>query len=154
MPGTKEDVAVKSALKQIKDLDKPKVQTLKKNVQELKKAADKEKDILDETLLTITPDEKELKEDKSKFNPDDELLTVLITNLESPGHEISVGCGPTKRPFKGVYQHGMTYTIPRWVVRHIEGRCTPVYAYTADGTGKRYKKLSHYKNRFSCKQVY
>ena len=129
----------------------------------------KKQDILEKTLektkiielteeekeaATIAPDEKELKEDKSKFNPDDELLTVVISNLETAGRKIPIGCGPTNNPFKATYEHGETYTIPRWVVRHIESRCTPVYIYTSDGSGKKYKKLSHYKNRFSCKQVF
>ncbi len=107
-----------------------------------------------EVKEVISVDEKLEQEDRYSFDPENEILTGIVYNLENPGVPIDVGFGPTKNPFKATYMHGFQYSIPRKVARFIESRKVPNYEYVPDGSGKVVKKLVGYRNRFSFKQVY
>lgn len=84
----------------------------------------------------------------------DEEIEVEFYNLEEPGMTQKFPYGSTKSFKTYTLHHGQKYTLPRKVVRHIEGCQTPMWAYKPDGQGSMGKKLTGMKPRFQCRQVF
>lgn len=84
----------------------------------------------------------------------DEEIEVEFQNIEEPGLMLKFAYGTTKNPKTYTLMHGGSYKLPRHVVRHLESRQTPIWAYQPDGTGMMAKKLVGSRPRFNCRQTY
>jgi hypothetical protein len=85
---------------------------------------------------------------------DDEIISFEFMNLEEPGVPIKFVFGKMPRPQKYTLLHGGKYKLPRTVVNHIESRQMPIWKYTPDGEGRMAKRLTGYKSRFQCRQLF
>lgn len=84
----------------------------------------------------------------------DEEVEVEFYNIEEPGIMNKFSFGTTKDFTDYALFHGARYSLPRKVIKHIESRQTPIWSYEPDGHGKMAKKLSGWKPRFQCRQVF
>ena len=83
-----------------------------------------------------------------------EEIEIEFYNIEEPGVMNKFSYGTTKDYTDYALFHGAKYTLPRKVIRHIESRQTPIWAYEPDGHGKMTKKMTGSKPRFQCRQVF
>lgn len=84
----------------------------------------------------------------------DEEIEVEFYNIEEPGVMNKFSFGSTKDYTDYALFHGAKYKLTRKVIKHIESRQTPLWDYVPDGQGKMIKKLSGWKPRFQCRQVF
>lgn len=84
----------------------------------------------------------------------DEEVNVEFYNLEEPGLMQMFPYGTTKNFKKYTLMHGGKYVLPRRVINHIESRQTPIWKYHPNGDGGLAKKLTGYKPRFQCRQLF
>lgn len=95
---------------------------------------------------------KQISEEEQKWL--DEVIEVEFYNIEEPGVMNKFSFGTTKDYTDYALFHGAKYPLPRKVIKHIESRQTPIWAYEPDGKGQMVKKLSGWKPRFQCRQVF
>lgn len=84
----------------------------------------------------------------------DEEVEVEFYNIEEPGVINKFSYGTTKDYTDYALFHGGRYTLSRKVIKHIETRQTPIWSYEPDGHGRMEKKLTGWKPRFQCRQVF
>jgi hypothetical protein len=97
-----------------------------------------------DTLVAEANDEKDWLEEK---------VTIQFYNTEEPGNKAFFCYGKCDDPTSLTLEHNEVKELTRGVVRFIESRQTPIYAYKADGSGKMRKTLIGWKPRFQCRQV-
>jgi len=83
-----------------------------------------------------------------------EEVEIEFYNIEEPGVINKFSFGSTKDYTDFALFHGAKYTLPRKVIKHIESRQTPIWSYEPDGHGRMAKKLTGWKPRFQCRQVF
>ena len=83
-----------------------------------------------------------------------EEVEIEFYNIEEPGVINKFSFGSTKDYTDFTLFHGAKYTLPRKVIKHIESRQTPIWSYEPDGHGRMAKKLTGWKPRFQCRQVF
>ena len=83
-----------------------------------------------------------------------EICEFEFYNLEEPGLSIQFPYGNTRYQHNFKLFHGGKYRIPRHVARHLESRCTPIWDWRPDGTGRMQKQRVGDKPRFQMRQVY
>ena len=83
-----------------------------------------------------------------------EEIEIEFYNIEEPGVINKFSFGTTKDYTDYALFHGAKYTLPRKVIKHLESRQTPLWSYEPDGHGKMVKKLTGWKPRFQCRQVF
>jgi len=84
----------------------------------------------------------------------DQEVKIEFYNLEEPGLMNKFPYGTTRDYKVYTLMHGGTYTLPRKVIQHLESRQTPIWKYQPDGLGSMVKKLSGWKPRFQCRQLF
>ncbi len=83
-----------------------------------------------------------------------ELIKCEFMNLEDPGLMQRFTYGSTGNKHNFTFLHGATYTVPRFIQRHLESKSTPMWGWKPDGTGKITKYLKGRNSRFQMREVY
>lgn len=83
-----------------------------------------------------------------------EMVSYEFMNLEEAGlsQKFSYGNANNKHTF--TFFHGGRYKVPRFIARHIESKCTPMWGWQPDGSGSLKKEKKGYKSRFQMREVY
>jgi hypothetical protein len=84
----------------------------------------------------------------------EEVMDIEFYNIEEPGLMNKFPYGNTKNFKTYTLMHGGRYSLPRKVIKHIESRQTPIWAWQPDGKGQLTKKQVGSKPRFQCRQVF
>lgn len=82
-----------------------------------------------------------------------EVKTYEFLNLEDPGVMLNFSYGGKQR-MKFSFVHGGKYKLPRFLARHVESRCVPIWKYRPDGLGSMIKELIGYQPRFQMRELY
>lgn len=83
-----------------------------------------------------------------------EICEFEFQNLEEAGLCITFPYGSSSHRKNITFFHGGRYHVPRHVARHLENCTTPIWHWTADGTGSLKKHMSGKKSRFQMREVY
>ncbi len=83
-----------------------------------------------------------------------EMVSYEFMNLEEAGlsQKFSYGNANNKHTF--LFFHGSRYKVPRFIARHIESKCTPMWGWQPDGSGSLKKEKKGYKSRFQMREIY
>ena len=83
-----------------------------------------------------------------------EVCEFEFMNIKEPGVMHTFSYGNTKRSHNFKFMHGATYKVPRFIARHLESCCTPIYEWRPDGMGRMTKRYTGNDPRFQMRQVY
>ena len=103
--------------------------------------------IISKAFVTKKPSEKE-----DKFLREEGVYEFI--NLEQPGLLIKFPYGNAKCKHTFTLMHGGRYKLPRFIARHIDSRCTPLWGRKPDGSGIMQKEFKGTNPRFSMREVY
>lgn len=74
-------------------------------------------------------------------------------NTEEPGMMLKFTYGSSKNPKRYELFHGGKYELTEDVVRHLESKQTPIWAWRPSGDGRMAKSLTGWKPRFQLREV-
>jgi hypothetical protein len=83
-----------------------------------------------------------------------EVCEFEFFNLEEPGVSCRFPYGNAKHQHNFTLFHGGKYKLPRFIAAHLESKCTPIWEWRPDGTGRLVKKQIGNKPRFQMRQVF
>lgn len=83
-----------------------------------------------------------------------ELGTYEFMNLEEPGLSVKFAYGNAKKKHNFLFFHGGKYTLPKFIARHMESKCTPMWSWRPDGLGGMKKEQTGSKSRFQMREIY
>ena len=83
-----------------------------------------------------------------------EICEYEFMNLEEPGLSNSFPYGSTKNKEEFTFFHGGKYKLPRFIARHMESCCKPIWKWRPDGTGRMNKQKVGNDPRFQMRQTF
>lgn len=83
-----------------------------------------------------------------------EICEFEFMNIEESGVSVRFPYGNAQHQHVFTLFHGGKYKLPRFIARHLESCCTPIWEWRPDGSGRMNKSQVGTKPRFQMRQSY